>query len=95
MDYELELEAEFLPKMVLEMQEGVIRKARRTVIRRTFGGRTTIKAIHDCLKLQLPTSFVVATLLTRGYFEVLFVDKEGAKVIRKITAVEWSGLNLF
>jgi hypothetical protein len=33
-------------------------------------------------------------LLTRGFFEVLFTDEEGAKFAKKITAVEWSGLNL-
>jgi hypothetical protein len=33
-------------------------------------------------------------LLTRGVFEVLFTDEKEAKSARKITAVEWSGLNL-
>jgi hypothetical protein len=33
-------------------------------------------------------------LLTRGFFEVLFTDGEGAKFAKKITAVELSGLNL-
>jgi hypothetical protein len=33
-------------------------------------------------------------MLTRGFFEVLFTDEEGAKFARKIIAVEWSGLNL-
>jgi hypothetical protein len=33
-------------------------------------------------------------LLTRGFFEVLFTDEEGAKSAKKITTVEWSGLNL-
>jgi hypothetical protein len=93
-DYELELEAEFPPKMVLEMQEGVIQKVRRTIIGRTMGGRTTIKALHDCLKLHLPTSFISTTLLTRGYFEVLFTDEEGAKATWRITTVKWNGLNL-
>jgi hypothetical protein len=64
------------------------------VIGRSLGDRTTIKALHDYLKLHLPTSFVSTTLLTRGYFEVLFVDEEGAKSTKKIMVVEWSGLNL-
>jgi hypothetical protein len=34
-------------------------------------------------------------LLTRGFFEVLFTDEEGVKSAKKITTVEWSGLNLF
>jgi hypothetical protein len=80
--------------MVLEMQEGAIRKAHRMVIGRTFGGRTTIKALHNCLKLHLSTSFVLATLLTQGYFEVLFVNDEGTKSTTNITSVEWNGLNL-
>jgi hypothetical protein len=42
----------------------------------------------------LPASYTLVTLLTRGFFEVLFTDEEGAKFARKITAVEWSGLNL-
>ncbi len=46
------------------------------------------------LKLHLPTSFVSTTLLTRGYFEVLFADDEGTILTRKIRAVEWSTLNL-
>jgi len=31
----------------------------------------------------------------RGFFEVLFLDEEGAKATRKITLVEWSGVNFF
>jgi len=93
-DYKLELEADFPPKMVFKMQEGAIRKARRMVIGRALGGRPTIKALQDCLKLHLPTSYTSVTLLTRGFFEVLFTNEEGAKFARKITAVEWSGLNL-
>jgi hypothetical protein len=80
--------------MVLEMQESAIQKTCKTVIGRTLGGRTMIKTLHDCLKLHLPTTFVSTTLLTRGYFEVLFVDEEGTKVARIITIVEWNGLNL-
>jgi len=59
-----------------------------------LGGRATIKALHYCLKLHLPASFTSTTLLTRGYFEILFEDKEGAKATRKFTVVEWSGLSL-
>lgn len=59
-----------------------------------MGGRVTIKALHDCLKLHLSASFTSTTLLTRGYFEILFEDKEGAKATRKFTVVEWSGLSL-
>jgi len=33
-------------------------------------------------------------LLTKGFFKVLFIDEEGAKSVRKITTMEWSGLNL-
>jgi hypothetical protein len=54
LDYELELEADFLPEMVLEMQEGVVRKTRKMVIGRALGGRPTIKTLQDCLKLHLP-----------------------------------------
>jgi hypothetical protein len=90
----LELKADFPLEMVLEMQENAIRKARRTIIGRTLGERTTIKVLHDCLKLHLPTSFISTTLLTRGYFEILFQDEKGAKTTRKLTAVQWSGLNI-
>jgi hypothetical protein len=76
------------------MQEGVIRKARKIVIEKAMGGRPTIKALQDCLKLHLPTSYTLFTLLTRGFFEVLFTDEEGAKFAKKITTVEWSDLNL-
>jgi hypothetical protein len=80
--------------MVLEMQEGAVCKAQRMVIGRALGGRPTIKALQDCFKLHLPASYTSVTLLTRGFFEVLFTNEEGAKFARKITAVEWSGLNL-
>ncbi|CAM6021601.1 unnamed protein product [Sphagnum balticum] len=42
-------------------------------------------------RLHLPAPFLTVTLLTRGYFEVLFEKEEGAKAARKLTAVEWSG----
>jgi hypothetical protein len=64
------------------------------VIGRALGGRPTIKALQDCLKLYLPTSYTLVTLLTRSFFEALFMDEEGAKFAKKITEVEWSSLNL-
>ncbi len=51
-----------------------------------------IKALQDCLKLHLLVSYTSVILLIRGFFEILFTDEEGAKFIRKIIAVEWSGL---
>jgi hypothetical protein len=80
--------------MVLEMQEGVVRKTRKMVIGRALGGRPTIKALQDCLKLHMPASYTSIILLTRGFFEVFFTDEEGAKLARKITTMEWSSLNL-
>jgi hypothetical protein len=56
-DYELELKADFPPEMVLEMQESVVRKTQKIVIRKALGGRPTIKAFQDCLKLHLPASY--------------------------------------
>jgi hypothetical protein len=76
------------------MQEGVVHKTRRMVIGKAMGRRPTIKALQDCFKLHLPASYTSITLLTRGFFEVLFMDEKGAKFARKITTVEWSGLNL-
>jgi hypothetical protein len=81
-------------EMVLEMQGNAAKKARRTVIGRTLGGIMTFKALHECLKLHLLVSFIFATLLTRGYFLILFENEEGAISTRKLTTVEWSGLNL-
>jgi hypothetical protein len=80
--------------MVIEMQGNAAKKARRTVIRRTLGGRATFKALHECLKLHLPTSYTSTTLLTRGYFLILFESEERAISTRKLTIVEWSGLSL-
>jgi len=80
--------------MILEMQGNVAKKARRMVIERTLGGRATFKVVHDCLKLHLPMSYISTTLLTRGYFLVLFKNEEGAIATRKLTTIEWSGLNL-
>jgi hypothetical protein len=79
--------------MVLEMQEGVVHKTRRMVIGRTLGGRPTIKALQDCFELYLHASYTSITLLTKGFFEVLFTDEERAKFARKIIAMEWSDLN--
>lgn len=92
-DYSLEVEVEFPQDMVIEMQGNVVKKARRTVIGRTLGGRATFKALHQCLKFHLPTSYTSTTLLTRGYFLILFENDEGANTIRKLTIVEWSGLS--
>jgi hypothetical protein len=93
-DYSLELEAEFPQDMVIEMQGNVAKKARRTIIGRTLGGRATFKALHECLKLHLSVFYTSTTLLTRGYFLILFENEEGAISTRKLTTVEWSGLGL-
>jgi len=76
------------------MQGTAAKKARRTVIGRTLGGRASFKALHECLKLHLPSSFVSTTLLTRGYFLILFDKEEGAIATRKLTTVDWNGLSL-
>jgi hypothetical protein len=94
MDLSVELEVEFPEEMVLEMQNNATKKVRRMVIGRTLGGRVTFKTLQECLKLHLPISFTSATLLTRGYFLILFENEEGAKATRKLTSVEWSGLSL-
>ncbi len=93
-DYNLEIKADFSKDLVLTMQENTAKKARRTVIGRNLGGRATFKTLLDCLKLHLSTPLVSVTLLTRGYFEILLEDEEGAKATRRLTAVEWSGLGL-
>ncbi len=77
--------------MVIEMQKNTALRARKTMIRRTLTGKTSFKDLQDCLKLHLPAPFLTITLLTRGYFEVLFEKKEGARATRKLAAVEWSG----
>lgn len=74
--------------MVTEMQGNAAKKARRTVIGRTRGGRVTFKALHECLKLHLPTSYTSTTLLTRGYFLILFENEEGAVATRKLATVD-------
>jgi hypothetical protein len=76
------------------MQGNAANKAHRFVIGRTLRGKATFKALQDCLKLHLPTPFSTVTLLTRGYFEILFKDEEGAKATRKFKVVEWSDMNL-
>jgi len=93
-DYSLEVEADFSRDLVSTMKESATKKARRTVIGRTLGGRATLKSLLDCLKLHLPIAFVSITFFTRGYFEILFEEEEGAKATRRLVAVEWSGLSL-
>ncbi len=90
-DYTLEIEAVFPQDMVQDLKKCEAQRARKTVIGRTLGGRASHKDLVDCLKLHLPAPFVTVTLLTRGYFEILFEDEEGAKATRKLAAVEWSG----
>jgi hypothetical protein len=90
-DYTLEIEAVFPLDMVLDMQKCATQRAHKMVIGRTLGGRASYKDLVDCLKLHLPAPFVTITLLTRGYFEILFEEEEGARATRKFTAVEWSG----
>jgi hypothetical protein len=93
-DYSLELEADFPTDMVFEMQENATKKVRRTVIGRTLRGRATFKALHECLKLHLPASFISAMLLTWGYFNILLKNEDNAIATKKLTAVEWSRLSL-
>jgi len=93
-DYNLELEANFPKEMVIEMQGNAAKKARRTVIGRTLGGRASFKALQECLKLHLPATFVSVMLLTRGFLLILFEDEEGATSTKKLATVEWNGLSL-
>jgi hypothetical protein len=93
-DYNMELAADFPLDMVLEMLRNAALKARRTMIGRTLGGKATFKALQGCLRLHLPTPFSTIMLLTRGYFEILFEDEEGAKAMKKLAAVDWSGWTL-
>jgi hypothetical protein len=69
---------EFPQDMVIEMQSNAAKKTHKIVIGRTLGGRATFKALHECLKLHLPTSYTSTTLLTWGYFLILFENEEGA-----------------
>jgi hypothetical protein len=93
-DYNRELAADFLPDMVLEMQRNAALKASRSVIGRTLGGKATFKVLQDCLRLHLLVPFSTITLLTRGYFEILFEDEEGAKATRKLATMDWNGWTL-
>jgi len=93
-DPSLVLEADFPFELVLEMQGAAAKKANRIVIGRTLGGRASFKALHECLKLHLPSSFVSTTLLMRGYFLILFEKEEGVIATRKLTTVDWNGLSL-
>jgi len=63
-DYNLEIKAEFLPTMVIELQRIAILRTRKTVIGRTLAGRAPFKDLQDCLRLHLPTPFLTVTLLT-------------------------------
>jgi hypothetical protein len=89
-DYNLEIEAEFPTAMVIELQKNAALRARKTMIGRTLAGRASFKDLQDCLRLHLPAPFLTVTLLTQGYFEILFEKEEGARATRKLVAVEWS-----
>jgi hypothetical protein len=52
-DYGLELEAEFPHKMVTEMQGNAARKAHRTMIDRTLGGKSYIQSFPQMSKAPL------------------------------------------
>jgi hypothetical protein len=77
--------------MVIELQRNAALRARKTVIGRTLAGRASFKELQDVLRLHLPAPFQTVTLLTWGYFKVLFEKEEGVKTARKLAAVEWSG----
>jgi len=77
-DYNLEIEAEFSTAIVIELQKNAALKTRKIVIGRTLVGRASFKDLQDCLRLHLPAPFLTVTLLTRGYFQVLFEKEEGA-----------------
>ncbi len=83
-DYNLEIKAVFPLDMVLDIQKCIAQKVRNTVIGRNLVGKASFKDLQDCLKLHLPTPFSTVTLLTRGYFEVLFEEEEGAIATRKL-----------
>jgi len=93
-NYSKELKVDFPKDLMIEMQVNAAKKSRRTVIGRTLGGRASFKTLLESLKLHLPASFVSATLLTKGFFLILFEDEEGATTTKKLAAVEWSGLSL-
>jgi len=93
-DYNLKIVADFPKELVSTMRENAAKKARRTVIGKTLGGRATFKTFLNCLKLHLPAPPVSTTLLTRGYFKILFENEEGAKATRCLAAVEWNDLRL-
>jgi hypothetical protein len=90
-EYSLEIKAKFPTTMVIELQRNAALRARKTVIERTLVGRASFKNLEDCLRLHLPAPFSMITLLTRGYFKILFEEEEGARATRKLAAVEWSG----
>jgi hypothetical protein len=77
--------------MVIKLQRNAALRARKTVIERTLAGRTSFKELQDVLRLHLLAPFQTVTLLTQGYFEILFEKEEGAKAARKLAVVEWSG----
>jgi hypothetical protein len=77
--------------MVIELQKNAALRARKIVIGRTLADKASFKDLQDCLKLHLSAPFSTVTLLTRGFFEVLFEKEEGAKATRKLGAIEWSG----
>jgi len=93
-DYNIELKVDFPKDIVIEMQACAAKKARRTVIGRTLGGRASFKTLQESLKLHLPASFISTTFLTKGFFLILFEDEEGATSTKKLATVEWSGLSL-
>ncbi|CAM6075700.1 unnamed protein product [Sphagnum tenellum] len=94
MDYSFELKAEFPTHMVIKNARQRSQKSSQNSNGTNPGGRATFKALHECLKLHLLATFISVTLLTRGYFLILFENEEGAISTRKLTAIEWNGLNI-
>jgi hypothetical protein len=90
-DYTLEIKAAFPTPMVIELQKDATLRACKTVIGRTLAGKASFKDLQDCLRLHLPAPFSTFTLLTRGYFEIIFEKEEEARATRKLGAGEWRG----
>jgi hypothetical protein len=62
-DYNLEIEVDFPKDLVLTMQGSAAKNARRTVISRTLGGIATFKTLLECLKLHLPGSIRILSMV--------------------------------
>jgi hypothetical protein len=84
-----------IPNECLELTlTNMVTQTKKMLIQKLMGKILPFKELKDCLELHLHQSFYSIKLLTRGFFEVVFLEEEGTTRVRVMAVVEWEGLSM-